>query len=198
MRLRKVGRVRLLCWDLENRPLAYWYDGQTTSQITAFGWKWSDDRKPYTLMLRPDGRYEMDEGDSLDACEAHDYFREMLCSAGIVFGHNIRRHDLPIMQAWLLRLELPPLPPLLTSDTCRDYPRRKDMSASLENLVALYGVKGRKFSMSQPMWEEANRLTEAGIALARKRVASDVLLQERLRARLVELGLLAAPRVWGG
>lgn len=197
MRLHSVGQVRLLCFDLENRPLAYWYDGQTTSQITAFGWKWSDERKPRTMLLHPDGRYEVDDGDMLSDRAAHERFRDLLVEAGIVYGHNIRRHDLPIMQAWLLRLELPLLPPLLTSDTCKDYPKRKDMSASLENLAATYGLPGAKFSMSQPMWEEANRLTPAGIALARKRVASDVLLQERLRDRLIELDLLGAPRTWG-
>jgi hypothetical protein len=55
--------------------------------------------------------------------------------------------------------------------------------------------------MSQPMWEDANRLTDRRHgALARKRVASDVLLQERLRAKLLDLAsggpLLKAPRRW--
>jgi Fe2+ transport system protein FeoA len=36
-----------------------------------------------------------------------------------------------------------------------------------------------------------------GIETARKRVVSDVLLQERLRLKLLELGLLGAPRMWG-
>jgi hypothetical protein len=196
MRLRKVGTTRLLCWDLENRPLAYWYDGQTTSQITAFGWKWLDEKKPRTLLLLPEGRFEADDGSTMGDREAHLFFRDLLCSAGVVYGHNIRRHDLPIFQAWLLRHELEPLPRLLTSDTLRDYPKRKDLSASLENLAAMYGVGGDKFSMSQPMWEAANKLTAGGIRLARKRVESDVLLQERLRAKLLDLGLLGAPKAW--
>jgi hypothetical protein len=70
------------------------------------------------------------------------------------------------------------------------------MSASLENLAAMYDLGGDKFSMSQPMWEAANKLTVAGVELARKRVASDVVLQERLRLKLLELGLLGAPRMW--
>ena len=197
MKLRKAGQLRALCFDLENRPLAYWYDGQTTSQITAFGWKWSDEKKVRTMLLHPHERYETDDERWLDVDEAHLYFRNLLCEAGIVYGHNIRRHDLPMLQGWLLRLGLDPLPRLLTSDTCRDYPKRKDMSASLENLAATYGLGGEKFTMSQPMWESANRLTPEGVALARKRVVSDVLLQERLRTRLLELGLLGTPRTWG-
>jgi hypothetical protein len=58
-------------------------------------------------------------------------------------------------------------------------------------------VQGKKFGMNQPMWEAANRLTPEGVELARERVGSDVLLQERLRARLLELGLLGPPRMWG-
>jgi hypothetical protein len=197
VRLLKVAQKRLLCWDLENKPAAYWYDGQTTSQITAFGWKWLDERKPQALMLRSDNRFEADDGSVLDNSEAHEFFRGLLLEAGLIYGHNIRRHDLPIFQAWLLRHQLEPLPPVLTTDTLRDYPKRKDMSASLANLVEMYGVKGRKFGMTQHQWEQANQLLPGGIETARKRVVSDVLLQERLRLRLLELGLLGAPRMWG-
>jgi hypothetical protein len=71
------------------------------------------------------------------------------------------------------------------------------MSASLANLVEMYGVKGSKFGMTQHQWEQANQLLPDGIETARKRVVSDVLLQERLRLKLLELGLLGAPRMWG-
>jgi hypothetical protein len=197
VRLRKVGQKRLLCFDLENRPSAYWYDGQTTSQITAFGWKWLDEKTVRSLLLRADGAYELNDGTVMAAVDAHRFFGDRLVEAGVAYGHNIRRHDLPILQAWRLRLQLVPLPPILTTDTLRDYPKRKDMSASLANLVEMYGVKGRKFGMTQHQWEQANQLLPDGIETARKRVVSDVLLQERLRLRLLELGLLGAPRMWG-
>lgn len=193
---RSGERRRLLCFDLENRPLAYWYDGETTSEITAFGWKWADEDSVETMLLTADGQYVMDDGTQLEYGVAHQRFRAILSSAGLAYGHNIRRHDLPILQAWLLRQQLEPLPPLLTSDTLRDYPRRKDLSASLANLAAMYGLEGDKYAMSQPMWEEANKLTADGLTLARARVVSDVLLQESLRAKLLSLSLLAPPRMW--
>lgn len=187
---------RLLCFDLENRPLAYWYDGQTTSEITAFGWKWSDEDEVRTMLLERDGRYVDNEGTSWPARAAFYGFRSSLARADLVYGHNIRRHDLPMFQAGLIRLGLPILPELRTSDTLKDLPKRKDMSFSLENLSSFLGIEGEKYTMSQPMWESANKLTDEGIALARKRVVSDVLLQERLRDKLIELGLLRAPRMW--
>jgi len=191
-----VRPTRSLCFDLENRPLAYWYDGQTTSQITAFGWKWSDEDDVHTLLLTPTGKYRCEENRVWNAEQAHLHFAVQLEAADVVYGHNIRRHDLPMLNAWLLRLQLDPLPPLRTSDTLRDIPKRAGLSASLENLAAMYGLEGEKYVMSQPAWEEANQLTKEGVALARKRVVSDVLLQERLRNKLLELDLLRQPRWW--
>src|SRR5690348_6644820 len=147
------------------------------------------------MLLLPDGRFDVG-GSLLDADEAYCNFAGMLCDANLVYGHNIRRHDLPILNAGLLRRQLPTLPALLTSDTSKDIPKRGGVSVSLENLAAMYGLKGKKYTMAQPMWENANRLTEAGIELARKRVTSDVLLQERLRKKLIALDILKGPRVW--
>lgn len=197
MRWRSVSQGRVLCWDLESRPSAFWVDGAVTAEITAFGWKWSDEKQVRTALLRPDGDFDCD-GAIVPDDSMYRAFVEVLAEAALVYGHNIRRFDLPLLNAGLLRRELPPLPPLLTCDTLRDYPKRKDMSASLENLAKVHGVDtdGGKKHMGTVDWERANRLTPAGVAEARERVASDVLLQERLRARLLELGLLKAPSVW--
>jgi hypothetical protein len=196
LRLRASASRPLLCFDLENRPLAYWYPGETTAEITAIGWKWAHEPVTHTLLLRRDGRFLSDDGTSLACRRAYSLFRDTLARAGIVYGHNIRTHDLPLFQSALLRLGLEPLPELLTSDTLRDYPRRKYMSASLENLAEMYGLEGEKQHMSQVDWERANRLTPDGLGLARERVVSDVLLQERLRNTLVERGLLGEPKRW--
>lgn len=192
----KTRPTRALCFDLENRPLAYWYDGQTTSQITAFGWKWADEKQVQTLLLRTDGWYVAGDGRLFASTDAHHQFRALLASADLVYGHNIRKHDLSMFQAWLLRLQLPPLPELRTTDTLRDIPKRNGVSASLENLASMYGIEGEKLTMTQPMWERANQLTDDGVELARERVVSDVLLQERLRNKMLDLGILRDPRTW--
>lgn len=196
--LQPSTRDKILCFDLENRPLAYWYDGMCTSEITAFGWKWHHYHEVHTMLLTNDGHFEDDLGIRWPSATAHETFSTILQSADIVYGHNIRRHDLPIIQAHLLRLHLPPLGELTTTDTLRDYPKRGGMSASLANLAAYYGLEGEKKVMTQNDWEDANRLTSSGIPLARERVVGDVLLQERLRDKLLELEILKAPRTWRG
>ena len=192
----KPAPPRLLCFDLENRPLAYWYDGETTSEITAFGWKWSDGKRVITLLLQADGSFVDDAGVSLTPVQAYQTFTNELACAGLIYGHNIRQHDLPMLNAGLIRRGWPTLWPLMTTDTAKDLPRRKGLSYSLENMAAMYGLPGVKYRMTQPAWEEANRLTPAGTEQARKRVAGDVLLQERLYRKLTELNLLRPPRVW--
>lgn len=188
---------RRLCFDLENRPLAYWYDGQTTSEITAFGWRWDGDPEVNTLMLRPGGCYEADDGTLLDYSEAYRVFQHRLRSADVVYGHNIRRHDLPMLNDTLVhRLKLPSLPPLRTSDTFKDLLRGRTMSVSLESLAALYGLDGEKKKMAQADWEAANRLDDHGVTLARERVSSDVVLQAELRETLIAHGVLGPPKWW--
>ena len=187
--------TRVLNFDLENRPLSYWYDGETTSEITAFAWKWLGEDRVQTMLLRPDGKLDY-EGRRISAKKAYLLFRNVLGQADMVVGHNIRRHDLPMFNAGLLRLQLEPLGELRTQDTCRDLPRRRGLSYSLENMAEMYGIEGEKVSMSQPKWEDANRLTRSGLEKTWKRVVGDVWLQERLHARLLELGLLKPPRKW--
>src|SRR5690348_18312344 len=103
MKLRSARTLRALCFDLENRPLAYWYDGATTSQITAFGWKWRDEPDAEALLLQANGLWRFGSR-TLKPEIAYGLFRLLLLEADVVYGHNIRRHDLPIFQAGLERL----------------------------------------------------------------------------------------------
>lgn len=192
---------RAVSFDLENRPLAYWYDEKSTAEITAIGWKWDDEENVNTLMLLPDGYFRDDRDVRVPAALAYTIFRDVLCRAGLVYGHNIRSHDFGLFNSGLLRLHLPPLPVIRNTDTFRDYPKHKDMSASLENLCEVYGVPEKykikeKIRMSIVKWEDANRLTDSGIAGAYKRVTTDVLLQWGLRLELANLGLLKPAKMW--
>ena len=196
-RRRDAASQRLLCFDMENRPLAYWYQGETTSEITAFGWKWAHESGVQTMLLRNDGRFDSLSEYGIPGDIAYERFRDILETADtIVYGHNIRKHDLPMFNAGLLRRQLRPLGTLTTTDTLRDIPKRGGMSASLENLATMYGLRGEKYGMSQHMWEQANRLTDDGLGLARKRVEADVLLQEQLRNKLDELKILKPAKTW--
>jgi hypothetical protein len=130
---------------------------------------------------------------------AYDWFAAQIQRAGLVFGHNIRRFDLPLLNTGMLRHHLPRLRNIMTTDTLMDYPKRKEMSGSLENLAKHYDLDpDGQLHLSVHDWERINQLDPAGSELARRRVVSDVLLQERLRQRLLDEHLLREPQLWRG
>jgi hypothetical protein len=197
VKARAAEEKSVLDFDLENRPLSYLGQDWTSAEITAIAWSWNGEDLVKYLLLTSDGYYKDRHGVKQTPVEAFARFRDILASAGIVTGHYIRKHDLPVLNSAMMENKLPPLPSLLTSDTHGDLVRRKDLSASQENLASLLRLPEPKHHMTQTEWREANRLfTNKKLALTRQRVVSDVVQHKALRAELVRLGLLKAPRMW--
>lgn len=177
--------LRVLDFDIENRPLSYNGPDYTTAEITAIAAGWVGQKKVRCWALGQVEPLEMLEG-----------FLELYRKADVLTGHNIRRHDLPILNGACLEYDLPPLTPKLTCDTYGDLTRRKELSASQENLSQMFGLEADKHHMSQVSWREANRLTPEGIRKTRKRVIDDVIQHKELRERLIEHRALKPPKVW--
>ena len=176
----------ILDFDIENRPLAYLGQDYTTAEITAIATCW--DGRPRTMIVWLLGRDDpktMLEG-----------FRALYDAADIVTGHYIRKHDLPVINGAMLEHGLPPLGEKLTCDTKLDLIAHLYLSASQENLCETLGIPAAKVHMSNARWREANRLTDKGLALTRKRVVGDVLQHIALRRVLVARDMLQAPKTW--
>lgn len=179
------SKLRVLDFDIENRPLSYWYDGKCTAEVTAIAWSWVGQERVYCTLLG-----EVELGDMLAM------FANVYAQADIVTGHYIRRHDLPILNGAMLEAKMPPLGRKMTSDTKMDLVRRGELAASQEALSAMYGLPEAKQHMTQTAWREANRLTPQGIEQTRRRVVDDVIQHKALRARLIEAGALKPGKVW--
>jgi len=117
-------------------------------------------------------------------------------AAGMVTGHYIRKHDLPIINGALMEFGLPLLGPKLTCDTKLDMVKKSDIPATQEHLAHMFGIKAQKLHVTQAMWREANRLTPEGIALTEKRVTMDVKQHMQLRKAMLKAEALKAPKVW--
>ena len=181
-----VGRI--LDFDIENRPLSYWVPDRPTAEITAIAACFVDDPSVmFCWLLGRDDPKTMLEN-----------FTRLYDEAGMVTGHYITRHDLPIINGALIELGLPALGPKLAQDTKTNLVKRGDLPATQENLADLMGVKDRKLHMTQAMWREANRLTPDGLSLTEARVTADVRQHMKLRTALLKAGLLKPPRVWRG
>jgi hypothetical protein len=184
----KAGRkLKILDFDIENRPLTYLGSDWTTSDITAIAWCWVGQTKVRVALLGIDDKTIM-----LKAFKA-DYDR-----ADIVTGHYIREHDLPIIQGELVEFGLEMLGPKMVQDTKIDLLKFKGISKSQENLAGALGVPAAKFHMTNDMWRSANRLEPEGIELTRKRVVDDVKQHMKLRLALLKAGALGPPQLWEG
>lgn len=181
----KARPIKILTFDIENRPLSYWYDGNCTAEVTAISWSWGSPSRIETWLL---GDYKLET--ILTAF--HDAYDE----ADIVTGHYIRKHDLPIINGALMELGMEVLSPKLTIDTKLDLLRAKDLSFSQESLAAYLGVEAPKVQMSQADWREGNRLTKRGLALTRRRVEGDIIQHLGMREALTDLGWLSEPKEW--
>jgi hypothetical protein len=185
---RSTRELRILDFDIENRPLSYWYDGKPTAEITAIAWSWEGEREVDYELLGANGDF--------DPVFLLERFCCVYDQADIVTGHYIRNHDLPIINGSLMEWGMEPLSPKLTSDTKNDLIRRDGLSMSQEALAAMYGLEAPKHHMTQQEWRDANRLLPDSFEKTRKRVVSDVIQHKQLRAALIEHGALKAPRIW--
>ena len=182
-------QAKMLVWDLENRPLSYWYDGRPTAEVTAIGWKSIGETDCHVT--------SMGLGTQKTAEKLLRRFRPFYDKADVLIGHNIRQHDLPILNAICVEYNLPPLQPKLTIDTLRDLQKWKDIPKSLEYLCDLLGCPHPKFHMTQHSWRQANRLETQGLKLSQERVRVDVRATEWVYQELVKRGLIVKPpRMW--
>lgn len=179
-------KIRILNFDIENRPLSYWVPEMPTSEITAIASCWTDDLTSMEVLLLGE----------LTSQEILERFLRRYDEADMVVGHYIRRHDLPTINGALLERGMRPLAPKLTSDTRLDMYSKLGVPATQEYLAELFALPIEKFHMSQNHWREANRLTTDGLRLTYRRVANDVWQNIMLREVMLHLGLLKPPRIW--
>lgn len=194
MRLARKGAARILDFDCECRPIA-WYGGDwVTKQPTAIAWKFVGER----------GRVEVAViGESFDTRQVLteeaamlERFRAAYDAADIVTGHYIRGFDLPLLNGALMRLGLPLLGTKMTQDTKLDLVRGQGLSKSQANLGAMFELHHPKVPMNTALWAEANMLLPDGIEATKRRVVGDVRQHVELRATMLERGLLAAASPW--
>lgn len=184
MRIEKTYRpLRVLDFDIENRPWSYWYDGNTTSMPIAIAWSWVGETEVFHEGIKwSDFRSKEEfEGALQWMLESFLYrYKE----ADAVTGHYIKKHDLPIINGACFRLGLPPMPPKVAIDTKVDLVRMGGISLSQENIAFMRRLEERKHRMNIPDWEDAYLLSDEGFEEVKERVTSDVRQHKALREEL--------------
>jgi len=178
--------LRVLDFDIENRPLSYLGSDFTTAEVTAIAWAWTDRPDDVSVFLL--GETELPE--------ILRRFKAAFDASDLVTGHYIIGHDLPMINGALMECQLPALGDKLVSDTKIHLIRSKGISCSQESLGAMFRLDHAKVQMNQIKWRAANRLTSAGLALVRERVTGDVQQHMAMRRELLQLGYLTPPKLW--
>jgi hypothetical protein len=192
--LEVTRQLRILDFDIECRPIA-WYGGDfVTKQPTGIAWKFIGEKEKTQVMVIGesfDTRQVLDEERAM-----LDAFHEAYDKADMVTGHYIRGYDLPTLQSALLRLKMRLLGDKLVQDTKVDLLKASGISKSQENLGAMFELDHPKFPMDTTKWGYANMLLPDGVKLTRMRVVSDVDQHIELRQEMLDLGSLAPPVNW--
>ncbi len=179
-------RLRVLTFDIENRPSTYWVPDRPTAETTAIAYGFTPRDIRCALLTKDDDSYRQMLAE----------FREAYEQADMLTGHYILRHDLPILNGAMVEAGLPILTPKLVLDTKVHTVAWKDIPKSQEHLAEMLGVPAPKIGMSQHQWRQSNRLTDKGLELTYKRAVGDVKQHFQLRKVMTERGLLTEPRVW--
>lgn len=177
--------MRVLDFDIENRPLSYLGSDFTTAEVTAIAWAWTDSESVTVRLLGETPLLEILR-EFVDAYNAAD----------MVTGHFVLGHDLPMLNGALMECGLAPLADKLVQDTKVHLMRAKGISKSQESLGAMFNLDAPKVTMNQSKWRAANRLTPEGLKEVRERVVGDVRQHMELRRVLIERGMLAPPKLW--
>ncbi len=180
MRLRKVGQLRILDFDIETVAAGFadpqWVPNRTV--VWAYAWV---DEGTVTVDALPVAKF-------YDKAARRKFLRpliEALASAGIWTGHNVTRFDLGVVNSECMLLGLPTLEPKLVQDTIR-LPKSKGFKKGQDNLSHALGVKEEKLPLSWAEWEAA--YGEADLATVKERCASDVLMHLKMREAMLERG----------
>lgn len=194
---------KVLDFDIENRPITYWYDGNCTSQITSIAAGFAGSKTVEIKLLR---WYDTQNKATLTKAttDMMEWFEELYNKADAVTGHFIRKHDLGIIAATRAWFGMYPLEEKLTIDTKLDM-KRSTMPKSQEALGAMLEKFDRKAAyknlsskehMTQTDWFWANNLGEEGVAETERRVVGDVKQHKEMRLALKELNMLNPPKLW--
>jgi hypothetical protein len=192
-------KLRVLDFDIENRPLSYWIPDRPTAEITSIAACWDDGTSEPDVRLLgvqcAHGKCRVYHY-GCSGEEMLEWFTALYAEADIVTGHYITRHDLPIINGALLEYGMPMLGEKLVIDTKTQLRKKSDIPATQEHLSDMLGVEEAKYHMTQARWRLANRLTPEGVEQTRTRVVGDVKQHMALRRALTDAGWLNPPELW--
>ena len=189
MKWASAGSRRILDFDVETLAAGYADPEWVPSRITAVAWSWVDEDDVQTRTIL-DYAHDLRGYLNMSFLGCRPMLEEFVAvfnEADAVTGHNIIRFDLGVMNAELMRLQLPVLKAKPVIDTIRLI-RSKGFKKGQDVLAEVLDVPAEKKSMNWAQWQTA--YATPGWPEVKERVSGDVIQHKLLLGRLLELGYL--------
>jgi DNA polymerase elongation subunit (family B) len=180
---------RILDFDVETVAAGFADPQWVPNRITAIAWSWIGEDEVFV-------RTTVDYARSLPKFLEHFFlgckpmleeFVAIYNQADVVTGHNISRFDLGVMNAELMRLQLPVLLKKPKIDTMQLVPS-KGFKKGQDVMSGVLDIPAEKKPMNWQQWQAA--YATPGWQEIRERVAGDVVQHKLLLRRLQTLGYL--------
>ncbi len=188
MKWRQDGHLSILDFDTESLAAGFADPAWVPQAVTCCAWSWIGDDHVDVTICGFDGFFvpKVRARTILPLVEA-------IRSADMVTGHNLWRHDLPLLQSECKRLKLGSLGSVLVQDTMWQG-KTKGFKKGQDNLARLLRVNDEKLSLDWQAWWDA--YAEKGWPIVKERCVSDVIQHKAMREAMLAEGWLKAPRRW--
>jgi hypothetical protein len=181
--------ARILDFDMESMAAGFADPAWVPQKITCIAWSWIGYDAVNSVISTQMGFFIP----SIRA-EMLAQFMPVFEQADMVTGHNLLRHDLPLLRAECLRLGLAPPKPKMVQDTMR-LGKTKGLKKGQDNLGGLLRTQQEKQAMDWEAWEQAYE--DPTWQLVRDRAESDVVMHKEVRQKMLDRGgWLSSPVPW--
>ena len=189
LRWAETGPRLILDFDVETLAAGYADPEWVPSRITAIAWSWVGEEtvETRTILDYAKNLPTFLQMNFLGCKPMLEEFVAVFNTADAVTGHNIRRFDLGVMNAELMRLQMPVLQAKPVIDTIR-LVRAKGFKKGQDVMADVLGIVEEKTAMNWAQWQRA--YAEPGWPEVRERVSGDVIQHKQLLGRVLELGYL--------
>jgi hypothetical protein len=186
----QIGEERVLDFDMESVAAGFADPEWVPQKITCIAWSWiGSDQVEYVTCGGSAGLYEKPQ---LRSAMIRKFLR-VFNQATMVTGHNLLRHDLPVLNAECMRLGVDVLEPIRVQDTMR-FSKTKGFKKGQDNIAGMLRTYERKKSMDWQQWEDAYAVK--GWPEVIERAVSDVTMHKQMRHAMKEAGWLKPSRMW--
>lgn len=180
--------LRILDFDTESLAAGFDDPQWVPQHITCSAWSWVGEDKIHVRTCGYKGFF-VDEIRARSMKALVDAIRQ----ADIVRGHNLLKHDLPIINGECLRFKWEPLPAIRVQDSMRIV-KTKGFKKGQDNLAMLLKLEAEKMAMNHQAWQDA--YAEPGWPKVKLRCVSDVEQHKQLYEAMSDAGWLRAMTVW--